>query len=253
MDDFQMDTYGDRIADEYDEYDEIHAHVSTPEALEPIVELLAELAGEGRALELGIGTGRVALPLAQRGVEVHGIDSSESMVAKLREKHGGSDIAVTVGDLVDAAVGGECTLVYVVFNTFYAPLTQDAQVQCFRNVADSLTRDGVFLIEAFVPDPSRFERGRNIQAGVVETGRISIDVTRHDPVAQTTTSSHIFISENGIRLFPVRIRYAWPSELDLMARLAGMKLRHRWSDWGRTPFTAVSANHISVYELIDSR
>jgi SAM-dependent methyltransferase len=250
MDDFQMQTYGDRIADMYDE---IHAHVSTPERIDPVVDVLAELAGEGRALELGIGTGRVALPLARHGVEVHGIDSSDAMIAILREKPGGADIPVTLADLVDAGVGGEYALVYVVFNTFFAPLTQEAQVECFQNVARSLTLGGVFLIEAFVPDPSRFERGHNIQAGVVGTDRVSIDLTRHDPVSQTVTSSHLFISESGIRLFPVQIRYAWPSELDLMARLAGMRLRYRWGDWSRTPFTAASANHISVYELVGSR
>ena len=243
MEDFQMQTYGDRIADVYDE---IHAHVSTPELIEPIVNILAELAGEGRALELGIGTGRVALPLAKRGVEVHGIDSSESMLAKLREKLDGADILVTVGDLVDAGVGGGYSLVYVVFNTFFAPLTQDAQIDCFQDFARSLSDGGVFLIEAFVPDYSRFERGQSIQAGVVETDRISIDLTRHEPVAQTTMSSHIFISEKRIRLFPVHIRYAWPSELDLMAGLAGMRLLYRWGDWSRNPFTAASTNHISV-------
>jgi SAM-dependent methyltransferase len=250
MDDFRMQTYGDRIADVYDE---IYAHVSTPAVIEPMLDVLAELAGEARALELGIGTGRVALPLARRGVEVHGIDSSESMVTRLREKPGGPEIPITLGDLVDAEVGGGYALVYVVLNTFFAPLTQEAQVECFQNVARSLSDGGVFLIEAFVPDPSRFERGQNIQASIVETDRISIDLTRHDPVAQTATSSHLFISESGIRLFPVQIRYAWPSELDLMARLADMRLRYRWGDWSRTPFTAASANHISVYELVGSR
>ena len=171
------------------------------------------------------------------------------MVAKLRQKPGGTEIPVTLGDFVDVDVEGRYSLVYVVFNTFFAPLTQEAQTRCFRNVARRLADGGVFLIEAFVPDLTRFVRGQNIQAGVIETDHVSIDLSRHDPVEQTVTSSHMYISESGMRLYPVKLRYAWPSELDLMARLAGMVLRHRWSDWQGSPFTASSTSHVSVYEL----
>ena len=137
----------------------------------------------------------------------------------------------------------------MVFNTFFGLLTQEAQVRCFANVARRLSDGGVFLLEAFVPDPTRFVRGQNIQMGVLETDRVSIDLSRHDPVGQTVASSHLYITEKGVRLYPVKLRYAWPSELDLMAKLAGMELRHRWSDWRRAPFTASSTHHVSVYEL----
>ena len=246
MKDFQESTYGDRIAEVYDD---IYGGLSSPERVDPVVDVLSELAGDGPALELGIGTGRIALPLAERGVEVHGIDASEAMVAKLRQKPGGAEIPVTLGDFVEVGVEGRYSLVYVVFTTFFAPLTQEAQVRCFENVARRLTEGGVFLIEAFVPDLTRFVRGQNIQAGVIETDHVSIDLSRHDPVEQTVTSSHMYISESGMRLYPVKLRYAWPSELDLMARLAGMVLRHRWSDWQGSPFTASSTSHVSVYEL----
>ncbi len=243
---FEESTYGDRIAEVYDE---IHGSLGSPERVDPVVDVLASLAGGGRALELGIGTGRVALPLAARGVEVHGIDASAAMVEKLLQKPGGDRIPVTLGDFADVDVAGHHSLVYVVFNTFFALLNQEAQVRCFGNVARRLSDGGVFLIEAFSPDLTRFVRGQNIQAGLVETDRVSIDLSRHDPVEQTVASSHVYITEREVRLYPVKLRYAWPSELDLMARLAGMRLRSRWSDWQGNPFTASSANHVSTYEL----
>ena len=246
MKDFSKSTYGDRIAEVYDE---IYGSLSSPEHVDPMVDVLEELAAGHRALELGIGTGRIALPLAARGIDVHGIDASESMVTEMRRKPGGADIPVTVGDFADVGAEGHFSLVYVVFNTFFGLLTQEAQVRCFANVARRLSDGAVFLIEAFVPDPTRFVRGQNIQMGVLETDRVSIDLSRHDPVGQTVASSHLYITEKGIRLYPVKLRYAWPSELDLMAKLAGMELRHRWSDWRRAPFTASSTNHVSVYEL----
>ena len=246
MKDFQESTYGDRIADVYDE---LYGSLSSPALVDPMVDVLANLAGGGSALELGIGTGRIALPLAARDVEVHGIDASEAMVEKLRRKPGGERIPVTLGDFVDVGADGRFSLVYVVFNTFFALLTQEVQVRCFANVANRLSDGGVFLVEAFAPDLSRFERGQNIQTGVVETDSVSIDLSRHDAVAQTVASSHVHISEQGVRLYPVKLRYAWPSELDLMARLAGMRLRSRWGDWKGGPFTASSASHVSVYEL----
>ena len=243
---YQESTYGDRIADVYDER---HASLSSPDHVAPVVDVLAELVGDGRALELGVGTGRIALPLAARGIEVHGIDASEAMLQKLRQKPGGASIPVTLGDFAELDVEGEFSLIYAVFNTFFSPLTQEAQVRCFINVARHLADGGVFLIEAFVPDLARFERGRSVHPGVVEADRVSLSMSRHDPVNQTVTTSHIFFSEEKVRLFPVKVRYAWPSELDLMARLAGLKLRHRASDWQGSQFTSASTNHVSVYEL----
>jgi SAM-dependent methyltransferase len=246
MADFDPATYGDRMAEIYDEY---HGSLSAPEVVDPVVDVLADLAGGGPALELGIGTGRIALPLAERGIEVHGLDVSEAMVAKLREKPGGVDIPVTVGDFTQFHLEQRYSLIYVVFNTLFALPSQEAQVECFQSVAEHLAGGGVFVLEAFVPDPGRFDRGQRISAGIVENDRVTIDMGRHDPVTQTVTSSHLYITPEGIRMYPVNTRYAWPAELDLMARLAGMRLRSRWADWRRTPFTAASAGHVSVYEL----
>ena len=246
MDNVNASTYGDRMADVYDE---IHEHLSTTDVVAPMVDVLVELAGDGRALELGIGTGRIALPLAQRGVEVQGIDASEAMVAQMRQKPGGAAIPVTFGDFEHLDLEGRYSLVYVVFNTLFALPSQEAQVNCFGGIARHLTDDGVLLVEAFVPDLTRFDRGQRISAGLVETDRVSINLDRHDAATQTVTSSHIYITPEGMRMYPVNIRYAWPSELDLMAQLAGMRLRDRWSDWRGTPFTAASTGHVSVYEL----
>ena len=246
MEEFQASTYGDRIADVYDE---LHASQRSLENIVPVVDTLAELAGRGPVLELGVGTGRIAIPLAERGVEVHGVDASEAMLNKLRRKLGGATIQTTVADFVDLELGRQFSLIYVIFNTIFAPLTQEAQVRCFRNVARHLTDGGVFLIEAFVPDIGRFQGGQSLRTGTVGTDVISIDVSQNDPVEQIVTASHLYITERGIRLFPVKFRYAWPSELDLMARLAGLGLRHRSSDWRGSPFTASSSQHVSVYEL----
>ena len=246
MDNVNASTYGDRMAEVYDD---IHQQLSTPEVVDPMVDVLADLAGDGRALELGIGTGRVALPLAARGVEVQGLDASEAMVAQMRDKPGGVDIPVTFGDFEQVGVEGRYSLVYVVFNTLFALPSQEAQVNCFCNIASHLREGGVFLMEAFVPDMTRFDRGQRISAGLVEADRVSLDLDRHDPTTQTVASSHIYITPEGLRMYPVNIRYAWPSELDLMARLAGMKLRRRWSDWRRNPFTSASTSHVSVYEM----
>lgn len=241
MNEYRPETYGDRIAPVYDEM------YGGMFPVEPVVERLAELARGGPALELGIGTGRIALPLAARGVPVHGIDASEAMVERLREKAGGNAIPVTMGDFADAAVEGQFSLIYVVFNTFFALLTQDEQVRCFENVAKRLAPDGVFLIEAFVPDMTRFVRGQHTQSTRVELDRVTIDVSQLDAVQQRVTSQHIFITAQGIRMYPVQLRYAWPAELDLMARLAGLRRVYRWGGWHQEPFTAESAKHVSVY------
>lgn len=247
MNDYTAATYGDKIAEAYDEMYPMRADVA------PAVDALTKLAGNAPALELGIGTGRIALPLAGRGVEVHGIDASEAIVARMRAKPGGDAIPVTISDfsefsLKDGNRGRKFRLVYVVFNTLFQATSQQAQVQCFRSVAAHLSDDGAFLVEAFVPDPTRFTRNQNISAGRVESDLVSIDISRHDPVNQFVHSQHVFFTESGIKLYPVQVRYSWHSELDLMAQLAGMRLRERWGDWDGSPFTASSEFHISIYE-----
>lgn len=234
-------TYGDRIAEIYDDW-----HASAPAEM---VDTLAALAGSGPALELGIGTGRVALPLAAKGLEIHGIDASEAMTARLRAKPGGEAIPVKTGNFAEVATDNVYSLIFVVFNTFFALGSQDEQVRCFANVAQRLRSGGLFLIEAFVPDLTRFTHGQIVQAMQVGVNRVKLEVTRHDQLNQRSISQQVFITEEGIKLYPVQVRYAWPSELDLMARLAGMRLRERWSNWRREPFTAESTNHISIYEL----
>jgi len=238
--------YGDRIADVYDE---LYPEVPTSGPVESTVAFLASLAGSGPALELGIGTGRVAIPLQAAGVEVHGIDASERMVARLRAKPGGDRIPVTMGDFVELSLAERFAVVYVPFNTFFGLLSQDDQISCMRSVARHLTADGAFVIEAFVPDPSRFDLGQRVSAIRVEPDLVALEITKHDPVEQRSYSQHVLIREDGIRLWPVQIRYAFVAELDLMAGRAGLRLRERWADWDRTPFTSDSPKHISVYEL----
>lgn len=235
-------TYGDRIAEVYDQMYPVRADVGTA------VEALVELADGGPILELGIGTGRMALPLLERGLEVRGIDASEAMVAKLRTKPRGGEIPVAMGDFAEVDVDVRFSMVFVVFNTFFALTTQQDQVRCFQNASRRLTEDGVFVIEAFVPDLARFVRGQNITVTSIETDSARIDLTRHDPVNQLVTSQHLSINEQGTKMYPVRLRYAFPPELDLMAQLAGLRLRERWSDWQGSAFTAQSMTHISVYE-----
>jgi hypothetical protein len=239
---YDATTYGERIADIYDELYE--GMLDT----ESTVEFLAELAGKGPVLELAVGTGRVAIPLSGRGIDVRGIDSSESMVQRLRAKEGGDLIPVTMGDFAEVGVEGRFTMVYVVFNTLFALTSQEEQVRCFRNVAEHLEEDGFFVVEVFVPDVARFDRGQRVSADRVEVDRVVVEASLHDPVGQRVVSQHVVIAESGNRLVPVHIRYAWPSELDLMARLAGLRLKDRWGGWRREYFTAESSRHVSVYE-----
>ncbi len=238
---WEPETYGELIADIYDElYGEMF-----DEAAE--ASLLAERAGGGPALELGIGTGRVSLPLKQKGIEVHGVDASEAMIERLRSKPGGPDIPVTVGDLVDVPVQGEYPLIFIAFNTFFAPTTQDDQVRCFENVAKHLTTEGVFVVSAFVPDVTRFRRHQTFNTIDVEMDRVMLDASRHDPVTQTIKASHIIVTPKGTEIYPVFMRYAYPPEMDLMARLAGLVLRERYGGWRMEPFTSDSLGHVSVY------
>ncbi len=244
MANYEASTYGDRIGAVYDQF-----RFPVTRFTDATVEFLASVAGKRRVLELGIGTGRIAVPLAAKGLKLFGIDASEKMVAQMRAKAGGAAIPVVIGNFADVKVSGQFSLIYVVFNTFFALLTQDEQVRCFQRAARRLTSDGVFLIEAFIPDPSRFDRGQRIGALDVETDYVRFEVTQHDPIAQSIRSAHVEVSESGVHLYPVRLRYALPAELDLMARLAGMRLRMRYGGWNREPFGALSPFHVSLYEL----
>jgi SAM-dependent methyltransferase len=229
-------------------FDEIYRHAEAEAVVKPAVEFLAGLAGSGRALELGIGTGRLALPLVARGVEVAGIELSEGMVAKLREKPGGEDIPVVIGDFATASMGGHFSLAYVVRNTLWNLRTQEKQVACFRNVSAHLQAGGKFVIELFVPDLQGIGPGHNIRAFRADASGMSFDV--YDVVNQGLTSVHFWIREEGFRSFAPEGRYIWPPELDLMARLAGMRLRERWAGWKREPFTDSSRSHVSVYQKL---
>ncbi|MEW6209214.1 MAG: class I SAM-dependent methyltransferase [Acidobacteriota bacterium] len=240
MKEYDITTYGENVALFYD--------AMYPVYEEAMIETLARFARGSRALELGIGTGRIAVPLTEKGIEVVGIDASSSMIEKLRAKPGGENIPVTVGNFADVAVEGQYDLVYVVFNTFFALLTQEEQSRCFERVAERLSSRGVFVIEAFVPDPTRFIGGQAIRAAQVTMDGVRLDAAMHDAVSQRVTGQHIHITGQGIKLIPIQIRYAWPSEMDLMARLAGLKLQARWDDWTGRPFTSESQRHISVYE-----
>ncbi len=212
------------------------------------VDFLQELAGSGPVLELAIGTGRIALPLAQRGVRVDGIDLSEAMVARLRLKPGGDELSVVIGDFADVPIDGEYRLIYVVYNTFHNLLTQDDQVRCFENVAKHLSPDGCFLIEAGLPS-EYFGKGNTeyVKIDALEKNVVAFDVAQYDLATQILTENHLSISEGGLRFAPIVTRFCWPSELDLMARIAGLQLRERWSGWKREPFDARSVMHVSVF------
>lgn len=235
---------GDGIAEIYDD---LFGNV-LPNSLS----VLAELAGAGgRALELGIGTGRVAIPLSNLGVEVHGVDASRAMVSKLREKAGGKNIPVTIADFSDPAdvAGGPFSLVFCTFSTFFALLTQDDMVRSFQGVSTLLTPEGSFLIEAFVPDPSRFAAPYPALVGGLEADGALIDASRHHGITQRISTRLIRIKEGrAVKVIPIEIRYAWPSELDLMARIAGLRLAHRWAGWDKETLGPRSGMHISVYK-----
>jgi SAM-dependent methyltransferase len=233
--------YGDRWAGVYDE----HFAEMDPAA---VVDFLAGLAGGGRVLELAIGTGRVALPLAGRGIAVEGIDASEAMVERLRAKPGGDSIPVVIGDMAQVLATGPFSVVYLVFNTLFGLLSQARQAQCFRNVARVLDPGGVFVIECFVPDLTRFDRGQRVQARAVTEDSAILEVSRHDGAHQRIATQIVTIDGHGTHLRPVALRYCWPSELDLMAQQAGLRLRERYSGWDRQPFDSNSRSHVSVYQ-----
>jgi SAM-dependent methyltransferase len=227
-------------------YDESAKDWFRPSVLDPVVEFLADLAGPGAALELGVGTGRIAIPLARRGVRVHGIELSNAMVAQLRAKPGGEEIGVTVGDFATTTVDDTFAVAYLVANTIMNLTTQAEQVACFRNVAAHLEPGGCFVIEVGVPDLRRLPPGETVLAFEVSADRWGFD--EYDVARQGLVSHHFEIVEGRVERLSIPFRYAWPAELDLMAELAGMRLRERWAGWNREPFTSESREHVSVWE-----
>ncbi len=237
------DHFGEQVANRYDES---AADMFDPAVVDPAVEFLAGLAGDGAALELGIGTGRIAVPLARRGVPVHGIDLSEAMVARLRAKPGTEKIGVTIGDFATTTVDGRFSVAYLVFNTIGNLTTQDEQVACFQNVAAHLEPGGCFVIEVGIPQLQRLPPGETVLAFDVSPTHLGFD--EYDVVSQGLISRHYSLVNGQFEVSSLPFRYVWPSELDLMARLAGMTLRERWSGWKREPFTSDSTRHVSVWE-----
>jgi SAM-dependent methyltransferase len=238
-----QDYFGECVAERFDQR---YSYMAEPAVVDPIVAFLANLARDGDALELGIGTGRIALPLAQRGVRVHGIDLSEAMVARLRAKPGAEQIAVTIGDFATSTVGAAFSVAYLVANTIMNLTTQDEQVACFRNVAAHLEPGGCFVIEVLVPGLRRLLPGETFQAFDVSPTHLGFD--EYDVAHQSLVSHHYWIDDGKVEVLSPPFRYVWPSELDLMAQLAGMTLRERWSGWKREPFTSDSTKHVSIWE-----
>ncbi len=237
-------SFDERVAARYD--------ASSGEEFEPAVisatvDFLADLAGDGDALELAVGTGRIALPLSGRGVRVSGIDLSPPMVTQLRAKPGAEAIAVTIGDMCTTRVDGSYRLAYLVFNTICNLTSQDAQVECFRNAAAHLEPGGCFVIEVGVPDLRRLPPGETVQPFLVSPTHLGFD-EYHDLTTQSFSSHHYYLHDGAFEFLSMPFRYVWPAELDLMARLAGMRLRERWSDWDRAPFTGDSRKHVSVWQ-----
>jgi SAM-dependent methyltransferase len=243
MAEYDETTYGERIAEVYDLF---YGKRDNPET---VADFLAPLAGKRRALELGIGTGRIAISLAARGVRVVGIDASPAMVAKMRDKPGGADIPVVMGNFADVKASGGFGLVYVAFNTLFVLPNQEEQLRCFQRIAKRILPAGAFVVEAFNPDHSILAQRQHVTAVDVGTDHALLDLVTNDVVNQTVRAQHILFTARGVQMYPVQLRFAYPSELDLMARLSGMRLRERYGGWNRSPFTAASPVHISVYEL----
>ncbi len=245
---FDPETFGDLNAHDYDERND-------PGTTEAAVRLLAGLYGTSRVVELAIGTGRIALPLAAAGVDVAGIEGSPLMVEKLREKPGGSDIPVVTGDmasftLADFSDTRPLDHAFLVFNTLYNLQTQNAQLGCFQSVSNCLAIGGTFLVEAFVPDFAGYSNGQRVGIKQMEHNLLWLDAVQHDPVEQLLEYQRVRLAEDGLRFVPLRLRYVWPAELDLMARLSGMRLVERWGGWGKDPFDRNSRMHVSLYEKV---
>jgi SAM-dependent methyltransferase len=235
--------FGEHVAAEYDDGE---SAMFDPAVIGAVVDVLARLAGTGRALELGIGTGRIALPLSQRGVPVHGIDLSRAMVARLRAKPGGDAISVTIGDFATARADGTFSLAYLVFNTIMKLTTQQAQVACFANVAAHLAPGGCFVVEVMTPDLRRLPPGQTAVPFEVGPKRWAFDV--YEVATQAMSSNYVTIDDGRAEFTSIPFRYVWPAELDLMAQLAGLRLRDRWEGWQREPFTSESKHHVSIWE-----
>jgi SAM-dependent methyltransferase len=227
-------------------YDADSTGVFDPAVVGTTVDFLAELAGDGRALEFAIGTGRIGLPLSERGVPVSGIELSSDMAAQLKKKPGSEAIDVTMGDMTSTRVDGTFRLVYLVFNTIGNLLSQDEQVECFCNAAAHLEPGGCFVIEVIVPPLRRLPPGESSLVFTLTPQRVGYDEI--DVAQQLGVSHHIWFREDGPKKFATPWRLVWPAELDLMARIAGMRLRERWADWDRSPFTGESLKHVSVWE-----
>jgi SAM-dependent methyltransferase len=234
--------FDERFAATYDD----DAEIFDPRVVDPVVDFLADRVGPGRALEFGIGTGRIALPLARRGVPVHGIEMSRAMAARLRAKPGGAAVGVTIGDFATTSVGERFSAVYLIFNTINNLRTQAAQVACFRNAAAHLEPGGCFVIEVGVPALQRLPPGESLVAFRLSETRWGID--EYDLVTQGLRSHHLKIIDGKAERFSIPFRYVWPAELDLMAQLAGMTLKERCGGWRREPFTSTSTGHVSVWE-----
>jgi SAM-dependent methyltransferase len=237
------DHFGERVAERYDER---YAHQAEPTVVDPIVDFLVDLANGGAALELGIGTGRIGLRLAERGMRVHGIELSEAMAAQLRAKPGAERVGVTIGDFATTTVDGKFAVAYVAANTIMNLTTQDDQVACFQNAAAHLEPGGCFVLEVLVPALRRLPPGETFRPFDVSPTHLGFD--EYDVARQGLISHHYWIEDGGVEVLSPPFRYVWPSELDLMARLARMTLRERWGDWTRTPFTSESTKHVSVWE-----
>jgi SAM-dependent methyltransferase len=239
------DYFGEEVARGYDESEAVMFDRSV---VDPAVAFLAETANAADALELGIGTGRIALPLAQRGVEVYGIDLSEAMVAMLRGKPGGDAIPVVIGDFATTKLDRTFTLVYLVFNTIMNLTSADDQVACFENAAAHLREGGRFVVEVMLPRLQRLAPGETIQAVEISESHLGFD--EYDVASQQLVSHHYSAMDGKWELRSIPFRYVWPAELDLMARLAGMTLRERWANWRRAPFTSQSTQHVSIWEKL---
>lgn len=231
-----------------EDYDEFVTYASRPPETDAEVAGLARLADGGRALELGVGTGRVAIPLAATGLEVHGIELDPDMIDQLRSKPGGERVSVHRGDMADMDVDGSFNLIYAVFGTLFMLPSQADQVRCFRRAAHKLAPGGKLVIEALMPRPSSYDNGGKVTVADANDERVIVNVSTIDALTQTIHARQVVLAPAGIQIHPVRVRYSWPSELDLMAQLAQLHIHARWSDWNGEPFAADHQRHISVYE-----
>jgi SAM-dependent methyltransferase len=235
--------FDERVAARYETY---WPELFGPDAIDPVVSFLAGLAGGGRALELGVGTGRLALPLARRGVPVHGIELSEAMVARLRAQPGAEQVGVTIGDIATAMVGGTFRLAFLARNTITNLTSQDEQVQCFQTVAAQLEPCGCFVVENYIPQLQRLPPGETTRVFAATGTHLGFE--EYDSAAQLAVSHHYWVIDGELETFSSPHRYLWPSELDLMAKIAGLSLRERWSTWQRGRFASDSSAHISVWQ-----